>query len=525
MASRKGKKRVKTKQVSTALSVPSSPSLVLPTSIPEASVNRLVLVTQVIQDELEQLAPKKPKNDATMASRKGKKRVKTKQVRTALSIPSSPSLVLPTSIPEASVDRLVLGTQVIQDELEQLAPKKPKNDATICNDINYHTNHQKPKNDATICNDINYHTNHHVLMDKSVPTLTSVLETLPSNITNAMEVLGSNKEMMTNHIQNADDDDIDDHTNHHIAMDNAVPLSIVENAIKGTLPQLPMADLPMADKTSKLPCQMTSIATPKEKKKVNIAASPILLGSSVISHVSSPECKVITKDKSNNNTQRNKRNKRLPQSQKSILVSPSKLSSPTSTVTNKRLFLDDPTKAAPLTVDDTHLINLDNNNKYLCTGLIDYLIQRSVPINMDQRTIVASSLSLSLMQAYLTKEYEDNSTNDARRGQRYLRSIYQYYTFGEFQFYSLVCTEGHFFVVSCKFEINDANKQIFKDVHIHDSLKLATRGRTTKTLKSLPSSPSSRYLMTLQKFLSTGKGNGKPELRECYNRPSNKLFW
>jgi hypothetical protein len=45
---------------------------------------------------------------------------------------------------------------------------------------------------------------------------------------------------------------------------------------------------------------------------------------------------------------------------------------------------------------------------------------------------------------------------------------YQYYSFGEFQFYCLVCMKGHFFLASLKFNATDVKKQIFYDVKDYD---------------------------------------------------------
>jgi uncharacterized protein YdaL len=73
----------------------------------------------------------------------------------------------------------------------------------------------------------------------------------------------------------------------------------------------------------------------------------------------------------------------------------------------------------------------------LHTGFVDYLIQRSFPHKKDPRTIIASSLSLSYMQAYLANDHANININahDTRHAQGYLRSIYQYYSTGQFRFF------------------------------------------------------------------------------------------
>jgi hypothetical protein len=78
-----------------------------------------------------------------------------------------------------------------------------------------------------------------------------------------------------------------------------------------------------------------------------------------------------------------------------ILLSPS---SPL----HRHIFLDDPTRPSPVFIDCSVLLKLINN-AYLDTSLIDYLIQRSIPTADKDDTIIASSLSLSLMQSYLKK--------------------------------------------------------------------------------------------------------------------------
>jgi hypothetical protein len=74
------------------------------------------------------------------------------------------------------------------------------------------------------------------------------------------------------------------------------------------------------------------------------------------------------------------------------------------TTISGRIFLDDPTKTHALTIDATHLKCLPGSN-LLHTGFVDYLILQSFPIKKDRRTIIASSLSLSYMQAYLANDH------------------------------------------------------------------------------------------------------------------------
>jgi hypothetical protein len=68
--------------------------------------------------------------------------------------------------------------------------------------------------------------------------------------------------------------------------------------------------------------------------------------------------------------------------------------------TKKSTFLDDPTQTKLITIDQTHLPALKKND-YLSTRLIDYLVQQSVNIKEEQQTIVASSMSFTLMNTFL----------------------------------------------------------------------------------------------------------------------------
>jgi hypothetical protein len=65
--------------------------------------------------------------------------------------------------------------------------------------------------------------------------------------------------------------------------------------------------------------------------------------------------------------------------------------------TEKRIFLDDLTQTQPITIDQTLLPALKTKD-FLSTRLINYLVQRSVNIKEKQQTVIASSMSITLMK-------------------------------------------------------------------------------------------------------------------------------
>jgi hypothetical protein len=177
-------------------------------------------------------------------------------------------------------------------------------------------------------------------------------------------------------------------------------------------------------------------------------------------------------------------------------------SSPVLTLTTeKRIFLDDPTQTQPITIDQS-LLPAIKNNDFLSTRLIDYLVQRSVITKGEQRTVIASCMSMSLMQTYLVKDWHTSASHELRFDE--LQKKYQYYSFGAFRFFCLVCSYSHYYLVSLNFNATDPNKRIFSDVKVYDSMFVFTEERVEKDSKH------AEYLMTLQQFLSTFSFNNSP---------------
>jgi Ulp1 family protease len=101
------------------------------------------------------------------------------------------------------------------------------------------------------------------------------------------------------------------------------------------------------------------------------------------------------------------------------------------------------------------------------------------------------------MEAYLQDSQIDIETTE------YLRRIYKYYLCGEFRFCCVVCSNSHFFVVSLMFNVTDPKKEIFTNVRVYDSLKYVNKGHAAKTIPFTTGDTAAKFLLTLQKFLST----------------------
>jgi hypothetical protein len=107
--------------------------------------------------------------------------------------------------------------------------------------------------------------------------------------------------------------------------------------------------------------------------------------------------------------------------------------SPVDTLTTeKRILLDDPTQTKPITINHTHVADLKMND-YLSILLFDYLVQRSVNIKEEQQTVIASSMSFTLMKTFLEKYWHHTASHQTRFVE--LQKKYQYYSFGEFRFF------------------------------------------------------------------------------------------
>jgi type I restriction-modification system DNA methylase subunit len=67
----------------------------------------------------------------------------------------------------------------------------------------------------------------------------------------------------------------------------------------------------------------------------------------------------------------------------------------------------------------------------------------------------------------------------------------------------VICSNSHFVVVSLTFNVTDPNKEIFTNVHVYDNLKYVNKGRAAETIPFTTGDIAAKFLLTLQKFLST----------------------
>jgi hypothetical protein len=107
--------------------------------------------------------------------------------------------------------------------------------------------------------------------------------------------------------------------------------------------------------------------------------------------------------------------------------------SPLRLYSSKHIFLGDPMQTSKITINHSHFVNLDGKN-FLCRGLLDYLIQRSIKVCKAQQTIIASTLSLSITQTYLQMEQNDPRSDivPQRNEKKIIQKNYEYYSFDEF---------------------------------------------------------------------------------------------
>ena len=59
--------------------------------------------------------------------------------------------------------------------------------------------------------------------------------------------------------------------------------------------------------------------------------------------------------------------------------------------------LQDPTLVYPLSVDAHHIRMLESD-EWLSTGLVDYILQRSLPPKLSETMLVASSDAISIIE-------------------------------------------------------------------------------------------------------------------------------
>ena len=107
---------------------------------------------------------------------------------------------------------------------------------------------------------------------------------------------------------------------------------------------------------------------------------------------------------------------------------------------NKKLpiFLQDPTRLYPLSVSMTQILAL-NNDGWLSTGLMDYLLQRSLPESIPASTLIASTDSMSIINILLDKinfnQYQANQVESVKK----MRLNYQRFSTKRYKVFASIC--------------------------------------------------------------------------------------
>jgi hypothetical protein len=157
-------------------------------------------------------------------------------------------------------------------------------------------------------------------------------------------------------------------------------------------------------------------------------------------------------------------------------------------------FLCDPhqLRGPPLDVIEDEFLPL-GRPAFLSTSLIDYLLQRSLPMSLPADVLIGSSNALPYLQHY-TNLFNSTSRTDERTV-RTMKRQYHYYSMRHFEFLGINCTQSHFFVIKVGFDIRRNN--VFDTVRIYDSLRRTGRHNDTVNNNSVGAT----FLRSFQSFV------------------------
>jgi hypothetical protein len=158
-------------------------------------------------------------------------------------------------------------------------------------------------------------------------------------------------------------------------------------------------------------------------------------------------------------------------------------------------FANDPLRGPILPPPPRDEIEKLNGNHFLCTSLLDYLLQCGLPTNLPDNVLIGSSNSLSWFESMNEKSDQNTSTYDAD-GAVILRRKYQFYSLRGYDFLAANCGAGHFSVVWVTFSLE--NEDMFGKVLVYDSLRRSLRNNDPPKKGEVLG----RLLLHLQKFLS-----------------------
>ena len=166
-------------------------------------------------------------------------------------------------------------------------------------------------------------------------------------------------------------------------------------------------------------------------------------------------------------------------------------------------FADDPFRGQPLSVTTAHIDDL-NDQSFLKTSLIDYILRHVMPKDLPDEVLIGSSNSHQYFNTYNDKKDMMNTRTSKNEPESFnedaLRQKFQVYSLRRYRFLVANCDSGHFFVVSLVFDM-ERNKNPIYDVQVFDSMH-KTRRRTRTSDAPSRSSPAGRYLLAFQKFMA-----------------------
>ena len=159
-------------------------------------------------------------------------------------------------------------------------------------------------------------------------------------------------------------------------------------------------------------------------------------------------------------------------------------------------FAEDPVRGPPLHLPRKAVKDL-NGPEFLTTTLIDYILRQVMPKDLPDHVLIGTSDSFEYF-----KTYNRNSVNspilEEREKAQTLRRKFQVYNQRHYRFLAVNCHQGHFFVISVDFDLDEGEgAPPIYDVRVFDSIR-----RSARTVEK-PSSTThaGRFLMAFQEFL------------------------
>jgi hypothetical protein len=163
-------------------------------------------------------------------------------------------------------------------------------------------------------------------------------------------------------------------------------------------------------------------------------------------------------------------------------------------------FADDPFRGAPLPRPSAEHIDDLNNERFLKTSLIDFLLRHVLPKDLPCDVLIGSSNSFRYFETYNNKKntvQQSHSTSSESINAEFIRSKYHVYSLRRYRYVAAICDSNHFFVISLVFDLEADDDPIY-EVRVFDSKHKIRRTRDQPSR----SSPHGRYLLAFQKFMA-----------------------